>query len=195
MDAFRATLEETTEASLLLHVIDCHNEERLLLKAEVDSVLKSIGAKDIPVLQVYNKIDLLEGQQPLVDFDENGKPWRVWVSAKTGTCISELKQAISDVLGEDMVEIHLSLSPDQGRFRARLYETGVVQQESTKENGQLLLDIRLPRTEFTRIMREAGLDPAPYLASLTPNAGELEHSEESEPLEKSISIPPDSAVL
>ena len=59
VDAFRATLEETIEASLLLHVIDCNNDERALLKDQVDHVLADIGAGDIPTLLVYNKIDLL----------------------------------------------------------------------------------------------------------------------------------------
>ncbi len=163
IDAFRATLEETTEADLLLHVIDCHNEERMVLKAEVDSVLAGIGAKNIPVLLIYNKIDLLNGQAPHVDRDENGKPWRVWISAKTGAGIPELLQAISDTLGEDMVELQLALTPDQGRFRARLYQLGVVQQENTDEAGLIRLDIRMPREEFNRVMREAGLDPAPVL--------------------------------
>lgn len=175
VDAFRATLEETTEANLLLHVIDCHNDERMVLKSEVDSVLTEIGAKDIPVLLVYNKIDLLEGQKPTVDFDENGKPWRVWVSAKTGAGIPELLQAISDIMGEDIIELHLDLKPEQGKFRAKLYQLGVVQEETTDPDGLLQLDIRLPREEFTRLMQDAGMDPAPYLE--LPGKAEIEDSD------------------
>src|SRR5690554_3088322 len=59
VEAFRATLEESTEASLLLHVVDCSNEQRQALKEQVDLVLAEIGAAEVPTLLVYNKVDLL----------------------------------------------------------------------------------------------------------------------------------------
>lgn len=163
VDAFRATLEETTEANLLLHVIDCHSDEHQVLKEEVDSVLAEIGANEIPTLLVYNKIDLLDNQKAMIDRDEHGKPWRVWVSASTGAGKDELLQAISDVLGEDMIETQLDLKPDQGKFRARLYQLGVVQAENSDEHGNIQLDLRLPKKDFIRLAQDAGLDPAPYL--------------------------------
>lgn len=163
VDAFRATLEETTEANLLLHVIDCHSDEHQVLKEEVDSVLAEIGANEIPTLLVYNKIDLLDNQKAMIDRDEHGKPWRVWVSASTGAGKDELLQAISDVLGEDMIETQLDLKPDQGKFRARLYQLGVVQAENSDEHGNIHLDLRLPKKDFIRLAQDAGLDPAPYL--------------------------------
>ena len=163
VDAFRATLEETTEANLLLHVIDCHSDEHQVLKEEVDSVLAEIGANEIPTLLVYNKIDLLDNQKAMIDRDEHGKPWRVWVSASTGAGKDELLQAISDVLGEDMIETQLDLKPDQAKFRARLYQLGVVQAENSDEHGNIQLDLRLPKKDFIRLAQDAGLDPAPYL--------------------------------
>ena len=167
VDAFRATLEETIEASLLLHVIDCNNDERALLKDQVDHVLADIGAGDIPTLLVYNKIDLLENQLPCVDLDEKDKPWRVWVSAKTGQGMPELFQAISDLLGEDLFEPELILEPGQGKFRARLYHEGVVKKEKVEENGQFCLSLRLPKEDFTRLLREEGMNPASYLEKFT----------------------------
>ena len=60
VDAFRATLQETAEATLLLHLIDAHDEKRDDNIEEVDSVLAEIGADDLPHLLVYNKIDMLQ---------------------------------------------------------------------------------------------------------------------------------------
>src|SRR5690606_30850698 len=69
VDAFHATLEETALASLLLHVVDCHSDQRQILKDQVDKVLSEIGASDIPTLVVYNKVDLLEGATPGIERD------------------------------------------------------------------------------------------------------------------------------
>ncbi|HHX82975.1 MAG TPA: GTPase HflX, partial [Pseudomonadaceae bacterium] len=111
VDAFRATLEETVQASLLLHVVDCHNEERQQFIEEVNTVLSEIGAMDIPSLLVYNKVDLLPDIQPGVERDENGRPCRVWVSAHTGAGIDELLAAIAELLGEDTIATSLTLGP------------------------------------------------------------------------------------
>lgn len=165
VDAFRATLEETTEANLLLHIIDSHNEEHQALKDEVDYVLSEIDANDIPTLLVFNKIDLLPDQPAQVDRDEHGKPWRVWVSAKTGAGIPELFQAIADLLGENLIEPQLILAPRQGKLRARLYAQGVVREESVDDGGNLCLSLRLPKADFIRLLKEAGMDPSPYLSS------------------------------
>ena len=74
VEAFRATLQETIEATLLLHVIDAHDDDRHDHVAEVENVLAEIGADEVPVLEVYNKIDLIEGRKPRIDRDEDGKP-------------------------------------------------------------------------------------------------------------------------
>lgn len=163
VDAFRATLEETTEASLLLHVIDAHNEDNPLFKKQVDKILAEIGASEIPTLLIYNKVDLLDGKQAGVDRDKNGKPYRVWVSAVSGEGIDDLLQTISELLGEDFIEPKLTLTHQQGRLRASLYEKGVVKQESIDDLGHIQLSIRLPRQEFIRLMQEENIDPAPYM--------------------------------
>ena len=205
VDAFRATLEETTEANLLLHVIDCHSDEHQILKEEVDSVLAEIGANEIPTLLVYNKIDLLDNQKAMIDRDEHGKPWRVWVSASTGAGKDELLQAISDVLGEDMIETQLDLKPDQGKFRARLYQLGVVQAENSDEHGNIQLDLRLPKKDFIRLAQDAGLDPAPYLSKQLQGSAvedpdisledysEQGHDESS--VKKNNDVPPKTAIF
>lgn len=84
VEAFRATLEEAASASLLLHVVDAHSDERSTNIARVNEVLGEIGALELPTLMVYNKIDLLESPAPRLELDEAGKPVAVWLSAQTG---------------------------------------------------------------------------------------------------------------
>ena len=159
VEAFRATLEETTQAALLLHVIDAANENHEYLTGQVNEVLTEIGADQVPCLLVYNKIDLLPDRRPMLERNEEGKPVRIWVSARTGAGIDILLAAISELLGEDVVQRTLTLSPAHGRLRARLYAKGAVRHETMDENGGVSLDISLPRHDFDRLLAEEGLAP------------------------------------
>jgi GTP-binding protein HflX len=95
--AFRATLEATTEANLLLHVIDSSSPGRERQIEAVDKVLKEIGADAVPQLRVYNKLDLT-GVAPGVGRDEYGKLHSVYVSAQTGAGLELLREALSEIL-------------------------------------------------------------------------------------------------
>jgi GTP-binding protein HflX len=163
VEAFRATLQETTEAGLLLHVIDSYDEERLGHIEQVEAVLEEIGAAEVPVLQVYNKIDQLPDPQPRIDRDENGVPWRVWVSAVTGEGVDLLLAAISERLGEEMFHQTLTLTPAQGSLRAQLYAQGAVVTENVDESGQMQLEIRLQLKDFRRILSRLGIAQEQYL--------------------------------
>jgi len=167
VDAFRATLEETVEARLLLHVVDCNNDERQLMIEEVNKVLAEIGADAIPTLMVFNKVDLLGDKFACVERDEHGKPFRAWVSARTGAGIDELLAAISELIGGDMMTTTLTLTPAQGRQRARLYRLGVVKEENTTDEGNTVIKLQMPRADLVRLIQEEQLDlaafnPAPH---------------------------------
>ncbi|MBW8329029.1 MAG: GTPase HflX [Thiobacillus sp.] len=95
--AFRATLEATTEADLLLHVIDSSSPGRERQIEAVEKVLKEIGADAVPQLRVYNKLDLT-GVAPGVGRDEYGKLQSVYVSAQTGAGLELLREALSEIL-------------------------------------------------------------------------------------------------
>jgi GTP-binding protein HflX len=95
--AFRATLEATAEADLLLHVIDSASSGRERQIEAVDKVLSEIGADSVPQLRVYNKLDLT-GVAPGVGRDEYGKLQSVYVSAQTGAGIELLRDALSEIL-------------------------------------------------------------------------------------------------
>lgn len=98
VEAFRATLEETRDANLLLHVVDANSHNKKEQQDEVNSVLKQIDALAVPQLLIYNKIDLLNEQPPRLDRNANGQPWRVWVSALTGEGIELIQQALMEIL-------------------------------------------------------------------------------------------------
>jgi len=95
--AFRATLEATAEADLLLHVIDSASSGRERQIEAVDKVLSEIGADAVPQLRVYNKLDLT-GLAPGVGRDEYGKLQSVYVSAQTGAGLELLRDALSEIL-------------------------------------------------------------------------------------------------
>ena len=92
--AFRATLEETVHADLLLHVVDASSDMRHEQIQQVNEVLEGIEADDVPQLIVMNKIDLA-GIEPHAELDEEGKVHRVFVSAVTGEGLDLLREAIA----------------------------------------------------------------------------------------------------
>jgi GTP-binding protein HflX len=101
--AFRATLEETVHADLLLHVVDAASPSREAQAADVDKVLAEIPAGDAPQLLVWNKIDLVgAGNElsPRVERDQYGRICRVFVSARTGAGLDGLRAAIAEFARE-----------------------------------------------------------------------------------------------
>lgn len=160
VEAFRATLEETTQADLLLHVIDASNEHHEYFTKQVNEVLEEIDAEEVPCLLVYNKIDLLCDREPMLERNQEGKPVRIWLSAITGAGVQLLLQAISELLGQDVVECKIKLRPDQGRLRARLYARGAVHHEDVDQEGLVSLAVRLPRGDLDRLLEDDGLAPS-----------------------------------
>jgi GTP-binding protein HflX len=94
--AFRATLEETAQADLLLHVVDASSAHRDAQVEQVNKVLIDIGAGALPQVRVLNKIDIA-GFAPMVERDEYGKIYRVFVSARTGAGLQYLRLALNEV--------------------------------------------------------------------------------------------------
>ena len=155
VQAFRATLEETLNASLLVHVVDVAADDREFLKTEVESVLDEIGAGDIPQLLVFNKIDLLE-REPRLTRDSEGRPDSVFVSAKTGAGLDLLRDAIAERLVGNFFRGCVDLTPAHGKLRAALYEMGAVKSEDWLEAGGSALDIYLPESDWTRLKQQHG---------------------------------------
>jgi GTP-binding protein HflX len=103
VEAFRATLEETAQADLLLHVVDANHPDRDRQIEEVNKVLAEIGAEALPQILVLNKIDLC-GWGAGVDRDEYGKIARVRLSAQTGEGIESVRQALLESASNEFPE-------------------------------------------------------------------------------------------
>ena len=167
VEAFRATLEESSQADLLLHVIDAADPERMSHIEQVNLVLDEIDASQLPMLEVYNKIDLLEAFEPQIQRDENGVAVRVWLSAQQGLGMELLEQAIAERLGEDIVQQSIVLEHAEARLRALFYAAGAVTAEQTAEDGRQQLDLRLPRADFNRLLKREGWQPEVFLEQHT----------------------------
>jgi GTP-binding protein HflX len=157
VDAFHATLEETRQADLLLHVVDAADPERMERIRQVQAVLDEIGASDVPQIEVFNKIDLIEGAQPRLERDEAGQVRRVHVSAVTGAGLNLLRDALVERFFPDVEERELSVPASAGRLRARLFAMGAVRHESTDDDGASRLRISLPRRQLERLFQQEGI--------------------------------------
>lgn len=148
VDAFRATLEETAEADLLLHVIDAHDELWREKKIQVEKVLHQIGSFHVPLLDVYNKIDLVPELSTGVERDYKGNILVVRVSAKQHLGLEELQSAVAERLCTDVVKGTLKLLPTQAKIRAYLYDVGAVGNDVLDDQGNWILDITIQKERW-----------------------------------------------
>jgi GTP-binding protein HflX len=157
VEGFAATLEETLVADLVLHVVDGSAPEQRLVEqiAAVDDVLREIGANDLPVELVVNKIDAVDtlGRRRL----GNRYPDALQISALTGEGLDELRERIAERFGERFERVRLLLPYEQGGRLNELYALGapIDEREDTPEG--VLVVARLPRREVRRF--------APYLVA------------------------------
>ncbi len=143
--AFRSTLQEASEADLLLHIIDANAEDRDDTIYQVEQILQEIGADGIRQLQVYNKIDLVPGMAPRIDRDEHGKPVRVWLSAQHGDGLDLLVQALTELFSSNMVRKLCHLLPSQGAIRARLFHIARIIEEENNTAGGWKLAVEIDK--------------------------------------------------
>jgi GTP-binding protein HflX len=143
--AFKSTLQEASEAELLLHVIDANAEDRDDTIFQVNQVLEDIDANEIQQLQVFNKIDLLDNVEPHIDRDDTGKPVRVWVSAVNGIGMELLLQALTEIFSSTKVRRKCFLRPDQGGVRASLFDYAKIIDEKINDFGGWDLSIEIDK--------------------------------------------------
>lgn len=149
--AFKATLQETQEATLLIHVVDYADEQYLENMDQVNDVLSEIDADDVPQLIICNKIDRLEGVVPKIDRDDEGRPIRVWVSAQQGKGIDLLKIALTECLRKEMVHHKLAIPASDGKIRGMLYELNCINQQSYSQEGDWIVDISMLAIDWHRL--------------------------------------------
>ena len=151
--AFQATLEETRDAHLLLHVIDASADDRDARIADVREVLDRIGAGEVPVIEIYNKIDRMPARAAGVEYGAHGRVARVWLSARTGEGVHLLLDAIAQHLNQDKARRWLMLAPAGGRIRALLYEMGAVSDEVVLDAGGWLLEATVAEARWQQLAR------------------------------------------
>ena len=159
VEGFAATLEETLVADLVLHVADgsAPDDELEAMLAAVDSVLKEIGAGQLPVELVLNKVDALDllRRRRLA----NRFPDALLVSARTGEGLDELRARVAERFGERFEAVRLLIPYDEGAKLAELYALGTpVDERHDREEG-VYIRARLPRRELRRFGPYLVLDP------------------------------------
>ncbi len=156
--AFRSTLQESRDAQLLLHVVDASDAQRHEKIEQVNLVLKEIGAEHVPQIEVYNKIDLLDNVTPRIERDEQGRVWRVWLSASSGKGLDLLREVVAERLAGERRSFRLHLPPALGRLRALLYEWGAVVDERVERSGGWVLAIRVDGRQRELLWRQDGFE-------------------------------------
>ena len=154
--AFRATLEEIAEADLLIHVVDVSHPNAAQQKKTVLETLIDIGAGDIPVLTVYNKVDLLSGEE-LEAARANHENQALFISARNGTGLEALLDAVGRELLTAYTALDVLLPYDQGQLVSVFHEKGHVQ--SLEHTGKgILISGYIPKeiqAQFTPYLHRA----------------------------------------
>ncbi|CAI8167081.1 ribosome rescue GTPase HflX [Pseudidiomarina mangrovi] len=152
--AFKATLQETQEADLLLHVMDINDDRQQDNMLQVQDVLTEIGADEVPQLIICNKIDQVPELSPRIDYDEQGKPMRVWLSAQTGAGVELVQQALVQRLRPQMVNLSLRIPPSMGKLRGKLYALNSVTAEQPSDDGQMAMQVRMSQVDWQRLCKQ-----------------------------------------
>ncbi|HTY94684.1 MAG TPA: ribosome rescue GTPase HflX [Steroidobacteraceae bacterium] len=168
--AFRSTLTEAREATVLLHVVDASDPRRAERIGQVDEVLAQIGAGEIPQILVYNKIDRLQ-VAPRIERDADGRVASVWISAAQALGLDLLAQAVTERIARTVHVSRIRMPPAAGQLRSQLYARGVVTRERILEDGQIELVVELPDVDLMALARAPGVVVVDSGASSVPCTG------------------------
>lgn len=133
--AFRSTLEEVCEADLLLHVVDCSNPEYQTQIEVTKQTLKEIGADEIPVIYIYNKIDRIESLDKRKELTSINAENRVFVSAKTGEGMDELVEKFSERIFPKEQQLDVLIPYECGALIAKVKASARILAEECQEHG------------------------------------------------------------
>jgi len=167
--AFRATLQEAMDADVLLHVIDDSNPEHRDHINEVNKVLNELAIDDIPVIEIYNKIDQ-SGAQPKWQRGTESSPDKVWVSAHREMGIDLLLQAIEERLHRTHLSLEFVLPMRLAKLRARFYQLDAIRNERVDDTGHWHLEVELPLEKWRQLAKGSGQD-ADFISQLLAEQG------------------------
>ena len=147
-------MQETVEASLLLHVIDAADARKIENIEAVNLVLEEIKADKVPVLLVYNKIDLLENVAPHIEYDDENKPVAVYLSAHSGEGLDLLLEAIKVRLKNEILSFTLTLLPQERKIRHALYQLDSIRHEQISDEGEFILNVQIDKVEWLKLCKQ-----------------------------------------
>jgi GTP-binding protein HflX len=139
--AFRATLEEVLEADVILHIRDAAHDETDAQKRDVEDVLAELGIEasdERPIIEVLNKIDLLDPEEQEGLLSHNGRKSAVAISAINGSGVPDLLARIEGALGKSEVHFRLTLDPSDGAGLAWAHSHGRVTARKDRANALVL---------------------------------------------------------
>ena len=154
--AFRATLQETIEADLILHVIDSSDEQRDFYRDQVNKVIHQLDAEDVPQIEIMNKIDLTD-QIAHIEDEHNDLPARVWLSSLSGEGVNSFYDKLASVFSKETYKSCLRLHPALGRLRALLYEEEAIISEEISNKGEFLLEVSIQKHVLDLILEREEL--------------------------------------
>jgi len=140
IEAFHSTLEEVSEASLLLHVVDAAGADRTDQIAQVERVLEEIGAAQVPRITVYNKVDLLQ-RPPSLERGQDGRADRVWLAAAGGAGCDLLLAAMAEHFRRQRASLDLRIPAAAGALHADVFRRCHVLAERHADNGDWLMAV------------------------------------------------------
>lgn len=154
ISAFKSTLQETTEATLLLHVIDAADRRQEENRIAVDKVLADIEADSVPTLLVFNKIDQTTNITPHIERNRAGYPIAVYLSAQRQLGIDLLFNAIQERLQKTLIQETLLLPPTAGQIYTQLRQRNCIKHESYNEFGDRLIEIEVDQIQWQKWLKQ-----------------------------------------
>ena len=148
IEAFLSTLEEVTNADVLIHVIDVSDRFMYENKRSVNEVLTTIGADKIPVINVYNKIDLMKEKINLINDDNH-----IQISAKDGLGIENLLHSISKKIKPEPISALIQININQSKERALIYSQSSVIQEKLIDNNLLEMNVEIDMKSLKKMKK------------------------------------------
>ena len=157
--AFRSTLQEAREATLLLHVIDAADPHRCERIAQVNRCSR-VGAGSLPQIEVFNKTDRIDAL-PRLERAPDGRLARVWLAAARDTGLELVRAALTSALWPELERATLQVDLQAAAVRSQLYADHRVRAERVREDGGWEMEVEVTRRQLEALARGSGRQPWP----------------------------------
>ena len=149
IEAFLSTLEEVSDADLLIHVLDSSDRFMHQNKQSVEKILKQIGADQIPTIYAYNKIDLVKNSLDLLNTQQH-----IEVSAKENIGTEKLIESIALMINPQPIKAILRINVNESKIRAQIYSIANVIQECLINENTLELTVEIDKRNLLRLKKD-----------------------------------------